>query len=162
MDSGSKMNQPGCHGKMKVFVAEITWGGSNLLGFCKFPTSPDRDCVSGPGQRQPWGTLCLSGKHLGSYQLSVRIAQMVTWTPLRLALRFGPWINPRSDPRIAVGIDNVWILSSFRDESYGLCFSYIAYLCIFFVWETAKHMRKVCIYIYILVEDMYCVYRYVL
>ena len=121
------MNQPGFHGKMKVFVAEITWVGSNLLGFCKFPASPDLDCVSGPGQRQPWGTLCLSGKHLGSYQLSVRIAQMVTWTPLRLALRFGPRINPRSDPRIAVGIDNVWILSSFRDESYGLCFSYMAY-----------------------------------
>ena len=144
------------------FVAEITWVGSNLLGFCKFPTSPDLDCVSGPGQRQPWGTLCLSGKHLGSYQLSVRIAQMVTWTPLRLALRFGPWINPRSDPRIAVGIDNVWILSSFRDESHGYVFliwHIYAYLC--FCGKTAKHMRKVsvCIYIYI---NIYSCRRYVL
>ena len=49
-----------------------------------------------------------------------------------------------------------------------LCFSYMAYLCIsLFLWENGKtHEEGVCVYIYILiyilVEDMYCVYRYVL
>ena len=50
--------------------------------------------------------------------------------------------HPRSDPRIAVGIDNVWILSVLGIhglKTYGPCFSYVVYFrCFFFAWENGK------------------------
>ena len=77
------------------------------------------------GQRQPRTAICLPGQYLGSHQLSVRKTQKSN----RCSERCTSWVfasgmgsigmnRIRSDPRIAVGIDNAWML---RMHSADLC-----------------------------------------
>lgn len=56
-------------------------------------------------------------------------------------------VNPRSDPRIAVGIDNVWILSILGMKAMAMFILYCIFMHIFF-WDNGEtHEEGVCLYV---------------